>query len=303
MRWRVAVPAAGVVIFAALALGIVFLAHNESHRDTPQENWARCNDNNPALRITGCTAIISADHEPATRLATAFVNRGSAWEKADRATQDYDKAIKLMDQAIQLDPNNANAFYDRGVAYAELAEDGVMGIDRAIADYDQAIQLDPNNASAFYRRGAAYADKNQNDRAIQDYDQAVKLDPTFADAFNSRGMTYARKGQYDRAIQDYDQAVKLDPRHYGAFYNRVIAYAAKGQYDRAIQDYDQAISLDPTSTVESCPICRSDQDQLRAGRVSMGGLYWVLCFCTAIIDSGRATVVDIAAALNNRAIE
>ena len=37
--------------------------------------------------------------------------------------------------------------------------------DRAIADFDEAIRLDPKNADAFYNRGNAYAEQRQYDRA------------------------------------------------------------------------------------------------------------------------------------------
>ena len=40
--------------------------------------------------------------------------------------------------------------------------------DRAIADFDQAIQLKPDYADAYYNRGIAYHDKGDYDRAIAD---------------------------------------------------------------------------------------------------------------------------------------
>jgi tetratricopeptide (TPR) repeat protein len=43
--------------------------------------------------------------------------------------------------------------------------------DRAIEDYDQAIRLNPNCAEAFSNRGIAYGSKGQPDRAIEDYDR------------------------------------------------------------------------------------------------------------------------------------
>ena len=60
--------------------------------------------------------------------------------------------------------------------YDEVAATKTM-IDRAIEDYDQAIRLNPNFAEAFYNRGVAYDGKGQPDRAIEDYDQAIRLNP------------------------------------------------------------------------------------------------------------------------------
>jgi Flp pilus assembly protein TadD len=44
--------------------------------------------------------------------------------------------------------------------------------DRAIADFTQAIRLDPNNAKAYRERGLAYNNKGDYDGAIGDCTQA-----------------------------------------------------------------------------------------------------------------------------------
>ena len=42
-------------------------------------------------------------------------------------------------------------YMERGATYSKLGEYG-----KAIQDYDKAIQLDPNNALGYYNRGYAY---------------------------------------------------------------------------------------------------------------------------------------------------
>ena len=49
--------------------------------------------------------------------------------------------------------------------------------DRAIADYTHAIRLDPTDAGAYYDRGIAYAAKGQTDRAAADFRATLRLDP------------------------------------------------------------------------------------------------------------------------------
>src|SRR5437016_4582835 len=57
--------------------------------------------------------------------------------------KDYDGAIGFFDEALRLEPKNADAYYRRGEAYR-----GKRNFDKAIADYTQAIQLAPKNADA-----------------------------------------------------------------------------------------------------------------------------------------------------------
>jgi len=57
--------------------------------------------------------------------------------------KEYQKALADYNRAIQLDPQHALAYNNRGNAYSSLEE-----YQKAIADYDRALQLDPNDTQA-----------------------------------------------------------------------------------------------------------------------------------------------------------
>ena len=46
-----------------------------------------------------------------------------------------------------------------------------------MADYDQAIKIDPRNAYAFNNRGLAFEKRGDRERAIADYRRALKINP------------------------------------------------------------------------------------------------------------------------------
>ena len=48
-------------------------------------------------------------------------------------------------------------------------------LDYAVNDFSQAIQLSPNNANAYYARGIAYTAKGESQYAIADFKKAVEL--------------------------------------------------------------------------------------------------------------------------------
>src|SRR3990172_3592624 len=58
-------------------------------------------------------------------------------------------------------PMSSRSYFDRGVANYQQGN-----LDQAIADLDQAIALQPDDADAYNNRGIAYADKGDYDRAI-----------------------------------------------------------------------------------------------------------------------------------------
>ena len=81
--------------------------------------------------------------------------------------------------------------------------------ERAISDYTKAIELDPNNASAYYNRGLAYYKKGDFYPAIADFTKAIARNPDHAKAYYSRGLAYSKKGDRVRASADRAQAKQL----------------------------------------------------------------------------------------------
>jgi len=62
-----------------------------------------------------------------------------------------------------------------------------------------AIALNPDNAVAYYERGVAYCEKVDYNQAIADFTEAIRLKPDFVLAYIGRGRLYIRKGDDDLA--------------------------------------------------------------------------------------------------------
>ena len=151
-----------------------------------------------------------------------------------------DLTIKAYSYAIKLNPNDANVYTNRSIAYNGKGE-----YNRAIEDCNKAIDLKPDYAGAYNNRGNAHSGKRNYDRAIEDYTKAITLEPSFADAYTNRGNAYRNKGDFDRAIEDYTKAITLEPGFADAYNNRGVVYKNKGDFDRAIADFTKAIQLNP----------------------------------------------------------
>lgn len=81
----------------------------------------------------------------------------------------------------------------------------------AISKYTEFITLEPNNSNAWYNRGRAYSEKGDIDHAISDYTKAIEIDPQFAEAYYYRSKAYMSKGNSDKADVDYNKALTIDP--------------------------------------------------------------------------------------------
>lgn len=148
---------------------------------------------------------------------------------------EYDKAIQNCDEAIRLDPKDAEVFFYRRIAWLEMGE-----YDKVIQDCDAAIRLDPKNAPAFRCRAVARLRKKEYDTAIQDCDEGIRLDPKDAEAFFNRGVAWLGKGENDKVIQDCDEAIRLDPKYAEAFYNKACSFTLQGKTDLALDNLGKA---------------------------------------------------------------
>jgi tetratricopeptide (TPR) repeat protein len=153
---------------------------------------------------------------------------------------DPKKALEYLNNAIRLQPDDALAYNNRGVAYGELDQ-----YQRAIEDYNEAIRLQPYLSEAYYNRGFTYGKLGQHQMAIKDYDEAIRLKPDDDAAYHNRGRTYHTLKQYQRAIDDFDEAIRLKPDYAKAYGDRGLDYGIMGQVDQAIKDFDEAIRLKP----------------------------------------------------------
>ena len=87
------------------------------------------------------------------------------------------EAVQAFDRAIDLKPDFAEAFSNRGNALKELGQ-----MQHAVASYDNAIQLNPDFADAWFNRGNALKDLGKLGQAIESYNKTLKLAPDFAPA-------------------------------------------------------------------------------------------------------------------------
>ena len=132
--------------------------------------------------------------------AHAWLSIGSLLSEGDRE----EEALSAYNKALDLKPDYADAYHNRGVAKGSLGR-----YEEAIADYDAAIHLNPQLADAYNNRGNAKGDLDQHEAAIADFDVAIQLDPQLAAAYNNRGVTKQNLGRHEEARKDFQKCLTL----------------------------------------------------------------------------------------------
>lgn len=84
---------------------------------------------------------------------------------------------------------------------AEALTPGLNAVGR-LKLLSNAIQLDPNFSKLFYCRGQVFRLLNSNRQALDDFDHCLDLAPGYYDVYLWRAKTYKAIGCYHQAIQD-----------------------------------------------------------------------------------------------------
>ncbi len=90
-------------------------------------------------------------------------------------TGDPHEAIRAIAYSIQLDPSNAKAYLNRGMAYEQI-----HNVQQAFEDFSKAIQLLPHDGKAYYIRGMLLWRCGMDSEAITDLKASAELGNRFA---------------------------------------------------------------------------------------------------------------------------
>lgn len=181
--------------------------------------------------------------------------RGAGYSLSD----EYQRALRELTRAIELDQTRANSVALRGMLY--MPEDA----ERAIADFNRALELNPRLDIVYRWRGVLHGDQNDFKRALADLNKAIELNPRDAESYYLRavvtmgkisGAFFPRQRDRDQVLSDLNRAIELDPRNGGYYHMRGIYYRARGSryrtsddFARALADHNQAITLEPRTAV------------------------------------------------------
>lgn len=129
----------------------------------------------------------------------------------------YDEAIKQFDKVIEMEPENAEAYNNRGIAYfARVSQERTHGkdfkkmvedVNSADADFTSAIKLNPDLTSAYYNRGLMNI--AQFEKAIIDFSRVIALKPDHAKAYYYRAVEYYNLKDYTQSWRDVNKAKEL----------------------------------------------------------------------------------------------
>jgi rhomboid protease GluP len=148
---------------------------------------------------------------------------------------DYPTAIKMADKEVELDKQNAYAYYTRGFVQHKFHHDA-----EAIPDVDKALELAPNKYEFLALKARCELVLNQIKDAETDAELALKVDrKDHADAEDVLGCCILGQKK-SGSINHFNKAISENGELGSAFYHRAMAHQLLGDKMKAEQDFIRA---------------------------------------------------------------
>jgi tetratricopeptide (TPR) repeat protein len=189
-----------------------------------------------------------------------------------------EEALNVLDKAIQLRPDDAALWCQRGDIFMQLAH-----FEQALASFQRALELDPHHHDALYKSGVLLHKLGRNEEALSRLDlsaglasdhaptprtrawvlyglkryeesasdgrQAHQLAPENAEICNNLGLALRRLRRNDEALAWFEKAIALQPRFADAWDNRLVALFHLHRFDEVFALSDRMTSLGLSTTV------------------------------------------------------
>jgi len=230
---------------------------------------------------------VSADGKPLGRHDEALQSSGANWaqygfpgpkEAAQENTADswmkkgyelmgnrsYEEAIKAMQKAVELDPENATLWDAKAqsLAFAVSFSGNLSEYNESLNAEDKAIELDPDNSTLLVHKGFLLANladisgrgnESLYEDAIKEFDKAILLNPQDKEAWNWKGMVLdTRLNRTSEALAAYDKVIEIGGTNASDKVLLANAWSAKGgalaklgRDDESTAAFDNAIELNP----------------------------------------------------------
>jgi len=146
-----------------------------------------------------------------------------------------EKAIEAFDQAIALDPDLAEAYFQLGIAHSLIENErkasaapgesvesdegkkgkpeSVRAFEKAVDAYRRLIDKNPDDDVSYFNLGRALNKLNKDEDAEKALEKAIKLKPDDVEYLTILGSVRIKLAHYHEALEPLEKALQLDPEN------------------------------------------------------------------------------------------
>ena len=155
------------------------------------------------------------------------------------------QAIRMLERAVQIDPNYAPAWHALSIAYsreAHYTSAGRGSLDRSDAAIDRALALDPEYLDARIGRVSNRVERGDLASAYSEAEELVRRYPDNPDVLFSLSYVLRYAGLLGESAKQCDKAFSLDPKNpSSALRSCAMVFLLQKDY-RARVDFPESLS-------------------------------------------------------------
>ena len=198
------------------------------------------------ITFTSCSSLkkSSSQHKESLTQKEAFQEADFfAQGVIQRETGNIDKALEFFTKAIDIDPNDAAALYEKAKILS-----GNGQITEAYTLAKKATELDSKNK--WYK--ATYGDiarkEGKYDEYVKTFEELVQQYPNDFDFLNDLAYAYVFTGEYKKAIVEYNKIEQQIGINEALINQKVKLYSQIGDYQGGVKEYEKLINWKPEET-------------------------------------------------------
>jgi serine/threonine-protein kinase len=153
---------------------------------------------------------------------------------------DDQEALRPLQRATELDPNNVEAFQHLGQVYAALGRP--VEAERA---FRSGISIRPACWSCYNELGNFLEDHDRFGEAVQAYHKVIELTPDNSWGYTNLGSAYLYLGDFDRAVEILRRGLNLEPKDPNTASNAAAAAFYMGRYEEDVHYSQEAVKMRP----------------------------------------------------------
>ena len=153
-----------------------------------------------------------------------------------------DEAMKIVDQYEPVLPGDRDLPLIAGYVSAQHHE-----YQAAVRDFTHALQIDPQMAVGYMNRGYVYNDMRLASKAEDDFRKALTLNPQYGEAHLGLAYALLQLRRSSPALKEADIATKFLPDSESLHLVKAEAYRQRAMFTPAENEYRKALKLNPNS--------------------------------------------------------
>jgi tetratricopeptide (TPR) repeat protein len=133
-----------------------------------------------------------------------YISVELAWTEIN--LQNADRALELLQQVLELNPQNLDALYAISWLYSWAYGD----TEQALNYVERCVQVDPENPTCLSHRGTLQTLEGDSQGALETYQRLIRTGTTNPAHFLAAGQAYLSSGQCDSAVTVFQQGYDLE---------------------------------------------------------------------------------------------